>query len=276
MAAYRVNLLDYSTVRDVIAHIKPDAVYHLAARASVRASWEEPETVLYNNIIAQLNLLRALAELGMMPRVLVVASADEYGYVRPEDLPVDEETPLRPVNPYAVSKVAQDYLGLQYYLSHRLPIIRVRPFNHSGPRQELGFVVPDFCAQIARIELGLQEPVLRVGNLDAERDLSDVRDIVRGYHLLLERGRPGEVYNLGSSRAYSIRDILQRLLAMCRVQVTVQQDPNRMRPSDIPRIVSDCRKAQREIGWETRYSLDQTLEDTLNYWRARIRRETFE
>ncbi len=273
VSLHRVDLLDYAAVRGLLAQERPDAVYHLAARASVGASWADPASTLHNNIVAQLNVLRALAELGARPRVLIVASADEYGRVHPEDLPVDEETPLRPVNPYAVSKVAQDYMGLQYYLSHDLPIVRVRPFNHSGPRQETGFVIPDFCSQIARIEVGRQEPVIQVGNLDAERDLHDVRDTVRGYRLALELGRPGDVYNLGRAQAYAIREILERLLALARTPVHVQPDPQRMRPSDIPRIVADCAKVRRATGWAPVYTLEQTLQDTLDYWRARIRHE---
>lgn len=270
---HTVDLLDYDRVRAMLDEAQPDAVYHLAARASVGASWQDPGATLHTNITAQLNLLQALADSGARPRVLVVASADEYGRVRPEDLPVDEDTPLRPVNPYAVSKVAQDYMGLQYHLSHGLPIVRVRPFNHCGPRQEPGFVVPDFCSQIARIEAGLQEPLIEVGNLDAERDLHDVRDTVRGYQLALDLGQPGDVYNLGASQAYPITEILERLLALSRSRVRVQVDPARMRPSDVPRIVSDCTKLRRATGWTPTYTLEQTLRDTLDYWRERVRRE---
>lgn len=266
---HRGDLLDYAWVLGLVAQVRPDAIYHLAARASVGASWEDPAGTLHNNISAQLNVLRACVELGMQPRVLVVASADEYGRVRAEDLPVDEETPLRPVNPYAVSKVAQDYLGVQYHLSHGLPVVRVRPFNHSGPRQETGFVIPDFCSQIARIEAGMQEPVMRVGNLEAQRDIHDVRDTVRAYRLALELGQPGDVYNVGSGRAVAIREILDRLLALAHTPIRVEPDPARMRPSDIPRIVSDCAKLQSVTGWEPTYTLEQTLHDTLEYWRER-------
>ena len=269
---HRVDLLDGDSVRALLDIVQPDQVYHLAAHASVGASWQDPAATLHNNITAQVNILQALAESGARPRVLVVASAEEYGRVEAHDLPVDEETPLRPVNPYAVSKVAQDYMGLQYYLSHDLPIVRVRPFNHSGPRQDLGYVIPDFSSQIAQIEAGLQEPLLRVGNLDAERDLHDVRDTVRAYHLALEHGKAGEVYNVGGSQAYAIREVLDRLLALSRVAVNVEPDPERMRPSDVPRIVADCGKLERETGWAPAYSLDRTLHDTLEYWRERVQR----
>ncbi len=273
VALHRVDLLDAEGVRELLDTVQPERVYHLAARASVGASWQDPAATMHNNVTAQVNILQALADSGARPRILVVASAEEYGRVEPEDLPVDEETPLRPVNPYAVSKVAQDYMGLQYYLSHDLPIVRVRPFNHSGPRQERGYVVPDFASQIAEIEAGLQEPRLKVGNLEAERDLHDVRDTVRAYYLALEHGQAGEVYNVGGSQAYAIRDLLDRLLAQSRVPIQVETDPERMRPSDVPRIVSDCSKFKGETGWVPAYNLDQTLIDTLDYWRERIQRE---
>ncbi len=273
VSLYRVDLLDYAHVLSLLEQVQPQAIYHLAARASVGASWENPAATLHNNIIAQLNVLQACIQLQIRPRVLVVASADEYGRVRPEDLPVDEETPLRPVNPYAVSKVTQDYMGLQYQLSHGLSVVRVRPFNHSGPRQETGFVIPDFCSQIARIEAGLQAPMMRVGNLEAQRDLHDVRDTVHAYQLALEHGQPGDVYNVGAGQAYAVREILERLLALARTPISIELDPARMRPSDVPRIVSDCTKLRRLTGWEPSFALEQTLQDTLAYWRERIRQQ---
>jgi GDP-4-dehydro-6-deoxy-D-mannose reductase len=268
----RLDLTDYASVRRALDEQAPEAIFHLAARASVPAAWSDPAATLQNNVIAQLNILRAVAEAGATPRILIVASADEYGRVRPEDLPVDEDTPLRPVNPYAVSKVTQDYMGLQYYLSHRLPIVRVRPFNHAGPRQEKGFVVSDFASQIADIERGVQAPVLSVGDLSAERDFSDVRDVVRAYDLALGLGEPGEVYNVGSSKAVPVKDVLDLLLSMSRAEITVTQDAARMRPSDIPRIVSDCSRLHGATGWCPMVPLEKTLADTLEYWRARTAR----
>lgn len=269
---FRLDLADYAAVRAALDETAPDAIYHLAARASVPAAWEDPAACLQNNILAQLNVLKAVTDAGARPRVLIVASADEYGRVQAEDLPVDEDTPLRPVNPYAVSKVAQDYMGLQYNLSHGLPVVRVRPFNHTGPRQETGFVVPDFCSQIAAIEHGLQAPVLRVGDLTARRDFSDVRDIVRAYRLALTLGTPGQVYNVGASQAVSVQDVLDTLLALSHAKIAVEQDPGRMRPSDIPVIVSDCSRLRAITGWRPLWRLEQTLSDTLDYWRARTAR----
>lgn len=267
---YRVDLTDYDGVRDVISSAEPDQIFHLAAQASVERAWEDPGGTLVNNITAQLNLLRAIIACDLDPRILVVASADEYGLVEIEDLPADEDTPLRPLNPYAVSKIAQDYLGYQYHLSHDLKVVRVRPFNHTGPRQGLGFVVPDFCRQIALIEDGRQESVMRVGNLAAQRDFSDVRDVVRAYYLALSKGEPGAVYNVGSSRTYSIREILDLLLSLSEVEIRVKQDPERMRPSDVPVLVCDTRYFGRTTGWEPRYRMQQTLCDTLNYWRNQV------
>lgn len=273
IALHWVDLSDYRSVRELLDATRPDYVFHLAAQASVRRAWEQPAETLAINSRLQLNLLQAMIELGLAPRTLVVGSADEYGLVRAEDLPIDEDTPLRPLSPYAVSKIVQDYLGYQYHLSHGLPIVRVRPFNHIGPRQGLGFVVADFAHQIARIEAGLQEPILRVGNLSAYRDFTDVRDMVRGYYLVAAHGKAGEVYNLGSSRAFAIREILDRLVQMSHVRIQIQPDPGLMRPSDIPTLLSDCRRVRADTGWAPTYDLETTLRDALDDWRQRVQAE---
>ncbi|MGQ9681605.1 MAG: GDP-mannose 4,6-dehydratase [Anaerolineae bacterium] len=261
------DLGDGDWLRDTLAEARPDLVFHLAAQAAVPAAWAAPGDTLVNNILGQLNLFEALRALEMKPRVLVVGSADEYGLVRPDELPVRESNPLRPNNPYAVSKIAQDYLGYQYYLSHGLPVVRVRPFNHIGPRQGPGFVVPDFARQIAEIEAGKRPPVMQVGNLTAQRDFSDVRDIVAGYLLAAEQGEPGEVYNLGSERAVSIQHVLDLLLSQARVPIEVQPDPARLRPSDVPLLVSDCSRFRARTGWRVTIPLEQSLCDVLEYWR---------
>jgi GDP-4-dehydro-6-deoxy-D-mannose reductase len=266
------DLSDYDTVRGLLDGLKPDVIFHLAAQASVGRSWADPAGTLVNNIAAQVNMLRAVTELGLTPRILIIGSADEYGLVSADDIPVDEATPLRPLNPYAVSKLTQDFLGLQYHLSHKLPIVRVRPFNHIGPRQGPGFVVPDFAKQIAEIEAGQREPVMRVGNLSAQRDFADVRDVVRAYHLAATLGQPGEVYNIGAGQGHTIQDILERMLKLSRVRLAVEQDPERMRPSDIPVMVCDSRKLERATGWAPTYTLDQSLSDVLDYWRESVRR----
>ncbi|MGH7203397.1 MAG: GDP-mannose 4,6-dehydratase, partial [Candidatus Levyibacteriota bacterium] len=182
--------------------------------------------------------------------------------------PVDENTPHRPANPYAVSKIAQDYLGFQYNLSYKLPIIRVRPFNHVGPGQAPTFVVSDFAKQIAEIEKGNREPVMRVGNLDAKRDFTDVRDMVRLYSLLIEKGEPGEVYNAGNGVSHSVQEVLDLLQSFSKMKITVQHDPAKMRPSDVPDIMCDRTKVTKATGWKPQISFETTIKDTLDYWRG--------
>ena len=268
---FACDLRDGDETGRLVKETHPDQIYHLAALAAVSSSWIRPAETLTNNMVAQLNVLEAAVQLEPQPRVLIIGSSDEYGLVRPEELPVREGNPLRPGSPYSVSKITQDYLGYQYYLSHGLPVVRLRPFNHTGPRQRPGFVVPDFAQQIAEAEAGLREPVMRVGNLSAERDFTDVRDIVRGYYLALERGEPGEVYNVGSGRAYAMQEILDALLGMSHVPIRVEPDPARMRPSDTPVVVCDATRFRQRTGWEPHIPLRQTLRDVLDYWRARVK-----
>jgi len=268
-----VDLRSYPAVREVLEATQPEWLVHLAARASVERAWLDPEATLVDNTLMQLNVLRAVHELELATRILVVGSADEYGLVSPDELPIDEDTPLRPLNPYAVSKVAQDYLGYQYHLGRGLDVVRVRPFNQIGPRQSTGFVVPDFASQVARIEAGLSEPLLRVGNLSARRDLTDVRDMVRAYRLALERCEAGCVYNIGAERSYGISEVLETLLELANVSVRVERDPARMRPSDVPNMVCDCRRFRGATGWEPQYTLEQSLRDVLEEWRERVRQE---
>jgi len=263
-------LMDLPALKDLFAAAKPDYIFHLAAQAFVPASWADPWSTLENNIRGQLNVLLATIAMDTYPRILVVGSADEYGIVAPEELPIRETNPLRPNSPYAVSKVAQDMLGYQYYASHKLPVVRVRPFNHIGPGQSPAFVTADFAKQVAEAEAGLREPVMRVGNLEARRDFSDVRDIVRGYYLAVSEGEPGQVYNLGAERSYSIREVLDILLALSEVPMTVGSDPARLRPSDVPEIVADCTRFRSQTGWRAEIPLERSLRDILNYWRKSV------
>jgi len=264
-------LLDLEALKDFFAVARPEFIFHLAAQAFVPASWEDPWSTLENNIRGQLNVLVAAVSLGTDPRILAVGSADEYGIVRPDELPIRENTPLRPNSPYAVSKVTQDMLGYQYFASHRLPVVRVRPFNHIGPGQSPAFVTSDFAKQIAEAEARLRDPVMYVGNLEARRDFSDVRDIVRGYHLAVTKGEPGQVYNLGAERSHSIREVLDTLLAASLTPIRVEQDPTRLRPSDVPEILADCTRFRSLTGWRTEIPLERTLQDILAYWRESIR-----
>jgi GDP-4-dehydro-6-deoxy-D-mannose reductase len=260
-------------VDTIVDRTKPDFVFHLAALSSPHQSFTRPLTVLSNNLSAQVNLLEALRTLCPKARILVVGSGDEYGMVQPEDLPLREDAPLRPTSPYSVSKIGQDFLGLQYHLAYGLPIVRLRPFNHIGPGQDDTFVVASFARQIAEIEAGLREPVILVGNLQAQRDFTDVRDIVRAYYLAILHCQPGEVYNVGSGVARSIGQVLDTLVAQSGVSVTVKTDPSRLRPADVPRVVADPTKFRLATGWSPSISFEQSLRDTLNYWRNRVRRE---
>jgi len=270
---YPAELSRLPVVQFILDQARPDVIFHLAAVAVTGHSWRDPAATLQVNISMQANILQAVVNLGLDARVIVVGSSEEYGAAlstASAEGAIDEETPFRPINPYAVSKVAQDMLGLQYHLSHGLDTVRVRPFNHIGPRQGLGFVVPDFASQIAQIEAGQRQAVLRVGNLEAQRDFTDVRDVVRAYHLLALKGVSGQAYNVGSGQAHAIQEVLDYLIAQAQVPIQVKPDPERMRPSDIPRVVCDCTKLHTLTGWEPSIPFDQSLSDVLEDWRVRV------
>jgi GDP-4-dehydro-6-deoxy-D-mannose reductase len=266
-----IDLTRRKAVDALVRRVKPGVMFHLAAQSSVADSWKDPGRTLAVNAGAQANLLAAAVELAPMPRVLVVGSTDEYGEPDDPDRALDEHTPLRPVTPYGVSKVAQDLLGLQYFLSHALPVIRVRAFNHTGPGQSPRFAVSSFARQIALIEAGRQPARLKVGNLDARRDFTDVRDIVRAYRIAVERGQPGEVYNIGSGRSVSLREVVDILLRMSRRPVTVTVDPARLRRVEPPSYRCDATRFRQLTGWQPEIPLEQTLHDTLEYWRTESR-----
>lgn len=267
------DLTDARVVENLLTQTQPTHIYHLAGQAFAPISWQDPWATLETNIRAQVNLLHTAARLKTSARILVIGSLDEYGRVEPRDLPITEATPLRPDSPYGVSKIAQDFLGLQYFLSHHLHIVRVRPSNHIGPRQNEQFVTSDFAKQIAEIEAGQRAPVLYVGNLSAERDFTDVRDMVRAYYLALERGIAGEVYNIGSARAVSIQTIVETLLRFSRVPIRIEVDPARIRPSDTPTLYCDTTKFRAQTGWSPTIPLEQSLRDILEYWRKQVTRD---
>jgi GDP-4-dehydro-6-deoxy-D-mannose reductase len=267
------DLRDLSSVQYLLDTAAPDRVFHLAAQSFVQASWHTPAETLTTNTISQVNLLEAIrTRRGEPPRFLVVGSSEEYGLAYEHELPIKETNPLRPLSPYAVSKVAQDLMGYQYFKSYGLPIVRTRAFNHEGPRRGDVFVTSNFARQVAEIEAGQREPVIRVGNLKARRDYTDVRDIVQGYWALLEKAELGEVYNLASGRAWAIQEVLDFILGECRARnVTVQEDPSRLRPSDVPTLVGDASKIHLAVGWRPGIPFEQTLKDLLQYWRDRVR-----
>jgi len=269
----QVDLRDPEIVRRELARLRPEGIIHLAAQSDVAESWRDPWGTFETNVRGTLNLLDGVRALGLRPRVLIVTSNEVYGLIRPEEVPIREDQPFRPANPYGVSKAAQDWLAALYAAAYALPIIRARPFNHIGPGQDPRFVVPSLARQIAWIEAGLQEPVLRVGNLEAQRDFTDVRDVVRAYRLLLERGDPGEAYNIGSGRPRPIREVLELLLTMAQRPVRVEIDPQRIRPVEIPISAADTTRIRERLGWQPRIPLEQSLRDVLEEWRARAREE---
>ncbi len=270
VTVYPAELSRLEVVRFILDETRPDYIFHLAAQPIPALSRLDPWFTLENNIRAQLNVLESVVQLGLAARVLVVGSSEVYGQVTPDELPIDEDTPMRPTSAYGVSKIAQDFLGLQYYLSNQVEVVRVRPFNHIGPRQRQGFVAPDFACQIALIEAGKRPPVVHVGDLDAERDFSDVRDIVRGYYLALTRGRAGEVYNLGSEQAHAIQYILDTLIRLSGRSVQVVPEPGRMRDRNVPKLVANCTMLRTQTGWRTTMPLEQSLADVLDYWRGQV------
>lgn len=263
---HQVDLQDTYALTNLIDKLKPDTIYHLAALTSPAESFKKPLEVFTNNISLEISLLEAVKKTSPHTKVLITSSAEVYGAANPDELPLNETASLRPTSPYAVSKIAQDYLALQYHLSHKLNIYRVRPFNHIGPRQTPSFVVAAFASQIAEIEKGKKDAVIKVGNLDARRDFTDVRDMVKAYSLILEKGIPGEVYNVGSGASYKIADILTMLLSYSEFDITVEKDTEKVRPSDIPDIICDNTKINN-LGWTSEIALEQTLKDTLGYWR---------
>ena len=266
------DLKDATAVRQTLGEIRPERIFHLAAQSFVPASWHAPAETLNNNIISQTNIFEAMRSLDLDARIQIAGSSEEYGLVLPDEVPITESNPLRPLSPYAVSKVAQDLLAYQYFRSYGLEAVRTRGFNHTGPRRGEVFVTSNFAKQIASIEAGLREPVIRVGNLSAQRDFTDVRDIVRAYWLALEKGKPGEVYNLCSGHAVTIAELLDMLLAHTDTEVEIEVDPDRLRPSDVEILLGDSSKFQGDTGWQPEIPLSRTVEDLLDYWRQRLER----
>jgi GDP-4-dehydro-6-deoxy-D-mannose reductase len=264
------DLRDYTSIHQVLEEVEPDAIFHLAAQSFVPTSWRAPAETLSTNIIGQTHIFEAVRALQQDPVIQIAGSSEEYGLVLPDEVPIKETNPLRPLSPYAVSKVAQDLLAYQYHQSYGLKTVRTRGFNHTGPRRGDVFVTSNFAKQIASIEAGLQDPVIRVGNLESVRDFTDVRDTVRAYWLAVEKGRPGEVYNIASGRETTIRQLLDNLVELSQTQVEVEVDPERLRPSDVEVLIGDASKFHADTGWEPTIPLEQTLEDLLDFWRERV------
>lgn len=264
---YRADLSKQKSIQEVLKQEDPDFIFHLAARSSPRLSFDDPQKTLTANIYPEINLLESIVKLKMSPRILVAGSSEEYGIVGKENLPIDEEAPLKPVSPYGVSKVVQDLLAYTYFKTSGLKVVRVRPFNHIGPRQDPSFFLASFSLQIAKIEKGKQIPVIKVGNLAAKRDVTDVRDMVRAYLMAAELGEPGDVYNIGSGKSVSLQEILDRLLKLSQVKAKVIKDPKLFRPIDVPDFVCNPEKFKKKTGWMPKHSLEETLKFTLEWAR---------
>ena len=264
------DLLDAHSLYKVVDEIRPDYIFHLAAQSYVQSSWSSPTNTLEINIIGTANLFEAVKKSGLNIAIQIACSSEEYGKVLPDELPIREDNPLRPLSPYAVSKLAMDYLGYQYHESYGMRIIRTRGFNHTGPRRGDVFAESTFARQIAEIEKGKKEPVVHVGNLEAKREYTDVRDMVKAYYLSVQKCQSGEVYNIATGKSWKIRDVLNLLLSMSKVKIKVLQDKSRMRPSDVEVLVGDASKFMKVSGWRPEIPFEKTMEDLLNYWRERI------
>ena len=261
------DLRDYTSMHRALEVSRPDVIFHLAAQSFVPSSWNAPSDTIVTNVTGQTNLFEAIRALKLDPVVQIACSSEQYGLVHPEETPIKETNPLRPLSPYAVSKVAQDYLGYQYFQSYGLKAVRTRGFNHTGPRRGQVFVTSNFCSQVAAIELGLQEPVIHVGNMEAIRDFTDVRDMVRAYWLAVTKAKPGEVYNIATGKGIHIREMLELVLSFSRVEVRTEVDPDRLRPSDVEILIGDSSKFRADTGWEPHIPFEQTVRDLLDYWR---------
>ncbi|MBE6862395.1 MAG: NAD-dependent epimerase/dehydratase family protein [Ruminococcus sp.] len=269
-SVHTLDILEKDSVTELFRSISPDAVFHLAAQSSVAVSWKKPQLTADINVIGSINVLEAMRECGKSMRLILIGSGEEYGFIREGACPLSEEETLRPGNIYAATKACQGMLGEIYSRAYKLDIIMVRAFNHSGPGQLPMFVISDFCRQIAEIEMGDRTAEMSVGNLSAMRDFTDVRDVVRAYRMLAEKGVSGRTYNVGRGKAVAVKEILDTALEMSEKEITVTQDPSRMRASDIPIIEPDVTRIFADTGWKAEISMRQTIEDTLNYWRENL------
>ena len=267
----KADMRDAHSIEQLISKVEPDYIFHLAAQSYVPMSWSAPADTLETNVIGTVNLFEAVRKSKIDSRIHIAGSSEEYGMVYPSELPIKETNPLRPLSPYGVSKVAQDMLSYQYHKSYGLKIVVTRAFNHTGPRRGEVFVTSNFAKQVVEIEKGKKKPVIEVGNLEAKRDFSDVRDIVRAYWLAINKCDFGEAYNICSGKAISMKELLDLILSMSKVKgIKIVKDPARMRPSDVPVLLGDCTKFKKKTGWKPEIPFEKTIEDLMNYWRNLI------
>jgi len=271
VAVHEADLMDFSSTLAVLQEVQPDAIFHLAAHANVRASFTTPSTVLTNNIIGTSNLFESIRMAKLDPLVQLCSTSEVYGQVNPEDVPIKEDAPLRPSSPYAVSKVAQDLLGWTYFVSYKMRIIRTRMFAYLNPRRTDLFAT-SFARQIARIERGLQRELVH-GNLDSVRTMIDVRDAMRAYWDALLYCEPGETYNIGGTTTMTVGEVLKRLLAMTDKRIPTRIDPLLLRPADVTLQIPSVEKFIKATGWGPRYTFDESLQDLLAYWRSQMNKE---
>lgn len=266
------DLLDSHSLYTIVSKIKPDYIFHLAAQSFVQSSWASPANTMEMNIVGTVHLFEAVRRAEINPAIQIACSSEEYGLVYKDEIPIRETNPLRPQSPYAVSKVAMDYLGYQYFMSYGMRIIRTRGFNHTGPRRGEVFATSNFARQIVDIEKDKKMPVIEVGNLEARRDWTDVRDIVKGYLLAVEKGEPGEVYNICSEKTVGVGEMLNLLISMStyKGKIKIKRDPHRIRPSDVPVLLGDCSKFRKIANWRPEIPFKETMRDLLNYWRERV------
>jgi GDP-4-dehydro-6-deoxy-D-mannose reductase len=265
------DMRDGHSLFEVIKEVEPHYVFHLAAQSFVPTSWRSPADTMETNAVGTINLLEAVRKVNIDPAIQIAGSSEEYGLVYPDEVPIKETNPLRPLSPYGVSKVAADRLGFQYHRSYGMKIVITRSFNHTGPRRGEVFVTSNFAKQIVEIEKGLREPIVRVGNLEAQRDFSDVRDVVRAYWLSVNKCEFGECYNICSGEPRVIKDVPDILLKNSTVKdIKIENDPSRMRPSDVQVLHGDCTKIMELTGWKPEIPFEKTMSDLMDYWRGRL------
>lgn len=266
---YQCDLMNYEDILKIIRNTKPDIIFHLAAQSVVSRSWDIPSETIMTNIISELNLFKAVLEIKINPVIQIAGSSDEYGYVKQNEIPISEENLLRPVTPYAVSKIGQDFLGYQFFKSYGLKIIRTRAFNSTGPGRSEIFSTSNFAKQIAEIEKKKKKPEIFVGDLSVKRDFLDVRDVCEAYWVVVQRGKPGEVYNISSGKGYTIEEILRIYISFSNVKIKIIKDKSRMRVADSKILIGNNEKL-KALGWKQKISLEDSLLDLLNYWREKI------
>lgn len=267
---FQMDLIDPASIKETLSHAKPDYIFHLAAQSSVVLSWQEPVSTFNVNVLGTLRLLETIRALSLRPIIQLACSSEQYGLVTQQQLPITEETHFHPISPYAVSRMTVDLIGYQYFKNFGLPIIRTLAFNHTGPGQTEQYVCSRFAKKIAEIEKGLYEPVLKVGNLDAVRDFTDVRDMVRAYMMSVTKGTPGEAYIIASGIGRTIKEILNLFLSLSKVHIYIETDPEFLRPLDAPALFGDSTKFHRATGWKAEIPFEQTMRDLLEYWRKRV------